>query len=196
MTDAGKDLSRTLFVEDPHLLNDLDAIYIVDLGGNVRKNPKISGTTHNVFGIQVGVCITFLIRRKKRTEKGQVFYTCTDDFWRKEDKYAFLDEKQNCTQIDWEELKPDRKHNWLTEGMQEIFETFLPMGSRTAKGGKLAEAETIFKSYSLGINTNRDAWAYNFDRNELIANMMKTIQAYNSEVDGWNNRLNRNANED
>jgi len=32
-----------------HLVNDFDLIYILDLGGNVRKNPKLSGTTHNVL---------------------------------------------------------------------------------------------------------------------------------------------------
>ena len=30
-------------------------IYVLDLGSDVRRNPKISGTTHNVFGIQTGV---------------------------------------------------------------------------------------------------------------------------------------------
>ena len=42
-----------------HLADDFDAIYILNLSGNVRKNPKLSGTTHNVFGIQVGVSINF-----------------------------------------------------------------------------------------------------------------------------------------
>ena len=36
-----------------NLAKDFDAIYVLDLGGNVRKNPKLSGTTHNVFGIQM-----------------------------------------------------------------------------------------------------------------------------------------------
>lgn len=35
------------------LEKDFDKMYVFDLGGNVRKNPKLSGTTHNVFGIQV-----------------------------------------------------------------------------------------------------------------------------------------------
>ena len=26
-------------------------LYVVDLGGDVRANPKLSGTKHNVFGI-------------------------------------------------------------------------------------------------------------------------------------------------
>ena len=42
----------------------------IDLGGNVRKNPKLSGTTHNVFGIQVGVSINFFVRRS-----GKAFQT-------------------------------------------------------------------------------------------------------------------------
>jgi len=45
-----------------HLEKDFDQIYVFDLGGNVRKNPKLSGTTHNVFGIQVGVSVNIFVR--------------------------------------------------------------------------------------------------------------------------------------
>ncbi len=48
-----------------HLAQEFDKIYILDLGGNVRKNPKLSGTTHNVFGIQVGVSINIFIKKKR-----------------------------------------------------------------------------------------------------------------------------------
>ena len=37
--------------------------YVVDLGGDVRANPKLSGTKHNVFGIQTGVAISFFIKQ-------------------------------------------------------------------------------------------------------------------------------------
>ncbi|PPJ64147.1 hypothetical protein CUN59_06150 [Cuspidothrix issatschenkoi CHARLIE-1] len=43
-----------------------DQIYVFDLGGNVRKNPKLSGTTHNVFGIQVGVSVNILVKYLSR----------------------------------------------------------------------------------------------------------------------------------
>jgi len=39
--------------------DEFSHIYIVDLGGNIRKNPKLSGTTHNIFGIQTGVAIVW-----------------------------------------------------------------------------------------------------------------------------------------
>ena len=31
----------------------------------MRANPKLSGTKHNVFGIQTGVAISFLVKRRK-----------------------------------------------------------------------------------------------------------------------------------
>jgi len=45
------------------LEKNFSELYILDLGGNVRKNPKLSGTTHNVFGIQVGVSIVILVKK-------------------------------------------------------------------------------------------------------------------------------------
>ncbi len=69
-----------------NLEEDFDEIYVLDLGGNVRKNPKLSGTTHNVFGIQVGVSVNIFVR--KRGEKGaaKIFYARTDEFWRRREK--------------------------------------------------------------------------------------------------------------
>lgn len=45
-----------------NLRQDFNKIYIIDLGGNVRENPELSGTTHNVFGIQVGVSVNSYIK--------------------------------------------------------------------------------------------------------------------------------------
>ncbi|MGE0085010.1 MAG: N-6 DNA methylase [Desulfococcaceae bacterium] len=41
---------------------EFDYVYIVDTRSDVRANPKIAGTTHNVFGIQTGVAIMFLVK--------------------------------------------------------------------------------------------------------------------------------------
>ena len=52
--------NNSFFVDQPpfdgmrrHFERDFTSIYHVNLHGNVRHNPKLSGTTHNVFGIQV-----------------------------------------------------------------------------------------------------------------------------------------------
>ena len=169
-----------------HLADDFDAIYILDLSGNVRKNPKLSGTTHNVFGIQVGVSINFFIKRRGNVDsQAEIFYTRVDEFWQKDDKYRYLDSKKHYQNIEWKPITPDQRNTWLTEGLHTEFETFIPMGTKEAKAGKGEEVDVIFKIYSLGVGTNRDAWAYNFNRNGLAQNMSLAIETYNAEVDRW-----------
>ena len=172
-----------------HLADDFDAIYILDLGGNVRKNPKLSGTTHNVFGIQVGVSINLFIKRRDNTNsQAEIFYARVDEFWRKEDKYRHLDSKEHYRNIEWKPITPDKRYTWFTEGLHPEFETFIPIGTKAAKATKGEAVDVIFKTYSLGIGTARDAWAYNFNRNALTQNMSRTIETYNAEVDRWKRR--------
>ena len=180
-----------------HLADDFDTIYILDLGGNVKQNPRLSGTTHNVFGIQVGVSINFFIKRcDSANAQAEIFYARLDECWRKEDKYRYLDSKQHYKNIEWQPVTPDQRYTWLTEGLHTEFETFIPMGTQEAKAEKGEVEAVIFQTYSTGVQTNRDAWAYNFSRNALAANMNRIIKTYNAEVDRWKRRENRDANVD
>ena len=177
-----------------HLAEDFDAVYILDLGGNVRKNPKLSGTTHNVFGIQVGVSINFFVKKTGNTNsETQIFYACVDEFWRKEEKYQYLDSKQHYQNIEWKEIIPDKRNTWLSEGLHPEFETFIPMGTKEAKVSKEEAEDVIFKTYGLGVSTNRDVWVYNFNRSTLSENMSRIIETYNAEVNRWMQRTNRDV---
>ena len=177
-----------------HLAQDFDTIYILDLGGNVRKNPKLSGTTHNVFGIQVGVSINLFIKRSEaRTDpkSAEIFYAHVDEFWRKEEKYNDLNSKGHYQNIDWQQITPDSRYTWLTEGLHAEFDTFLPMGSKEAKNANGVVADVIFKNYSLGVSTNRDVWVCNFNKNALTKNVQGMIGTYNTEVDRWKRQENK-----
>ena len=159
---------------------DFDRVYVLDLGGNVRKNPKLSGTTHNVFGIQVGVSINLFVR-KAGGEKDvccPIRYASVDPFWRKEQKYDFLSNAGSVDTINWLELKPDKRHTWLTKGLRDDFSDLLPLAQKEKTGLK-----SIFKGYSLGVSTNRDVIAYGFRSGELRATIRGFIGSYNSEVD-------------
>ena len=65
-------------------------LYVIDLGSDVRRNPKISGTTHNVFGIQTGVAIGFFVRQKARLGNFGIHYTRREDAELAVDKLAYL----------------------------------------------------------------------------------------------------------
>jgi predicted helicase len=121
----------------------------------------------------------------KPERKARIHYARVDEFWRKEEKYAYLDEKQHRGNIDWREIKPDAKHNWLTEGMHDEFEDFLALATKESKGAVSRDQLVMFKSYGRGVATTRDVWSYNFDESVLAANIGRTIEAYNDQVHKW-----------
>ena len=167
-----------------HLAQNFDAIYILDLSGNVRRNPKLSGTIHNVFGIQVGVSINFFVKKRdSTTTQAEIFYARTDEFWRKEDKYRFLDSKEHYANIEWQAITPDNQCTWLTQGLHAEFETFLPLGSKDVKLAADGRGKTIFGLHSLGVATNRDILAYSFDLKLLQERVHTFIEIYNTAVD-------------
>ena len=175
-----------------HLADDCNAIYILDLSGNARKGLKVSDA--NVFGIRVGVSINLFVKKKENSsESARIFYYRTDDLWNREQKFDFLNECQHTGGIEWESIQPDDRHTWLTEGLHAEFDDFIPMGTKEAKSTKGEAIGVFFKTYSNGVKTNRDAWAYNFNRNALTDNISGMIQIYNAEVARWEQRTDRNA---
>ena len=167
-----------------HLQRDFTQIYHLDLHGNVRKNPKLSGTKHNVFGIQVGVGITVAIRASHNPTRNLYYYRVAEN-WSKIEKLTFLREKTSIASIDWTELQPDNRNTWITEGIFHEFTEFFPMGKKEAKAAKYSEISTIFKNYSLGVSTNRDSIVYDFSHQSLVGRIKQFIVDYNAEVFRW-----------
>jgi len=170
------------------LVKDFDEIYILDLGGNVRKNPKLSGTTHNVFGIQVGVSINLFVRlpkakSRRARHKTRIYYHAVGRDWRKEEKYQFLETKADLSGVEWQKLAPDDRGNWITNDTDEEFEGFLPIGSKDAKAGM--SVPTLFRTYSLGVSTNRDNVVYDFDAKRLAKRIERFVDDYNAELLRW-----------
>ena len=62
----------------------------MDLGSDVRLNPKISGTSHNVFGIQTGVAIAFFVRENAKLGDCGIHYVRREDTELAKEKLAFL----------------------------------------------------------------------------------------------------------
>ena len=162
-----------------HLLRDFTDIYHVDLHGNVRKNPKLSGTTHNVFGIQVGVGISIAVRRDG-TNGHRLHYHRVPENWRKEAKLAWLLARQSIAGVEWETLPPGQ---WLATGAKD-FNEFIPLATKIGRSAEF-EPNTIFKTYSPGVSTARDEVAYSYDRSVLADQVHAFFDNYNAEVDRY-----------
>jgi len=167
-----------------HLLQDFTHIYHVDLHGNVRKNPKLSGSTHNVFGIQVGVGITIAIRSTAHVDKKLYYYRVPED-WRKEQKLSWLATSDKASGVPWRTLVPDNRNTWLVPGNVDDFASFLPVGTKTSKQGQSKDAEAVFKTYSVGVTTARDQQVYDFDCATLAKRVRQLSEDYNAEVDRY-----------
>ncbi len=171
-----------------HLAEDFTQIYHVDLHGNVRQNPKLSGTTHNVFGIQVGVGISVAVRKshaKGEARRFDLLYHRVPETWRKEQKLSWLATRGAVGGVDWVTLTPDDRHIWLVPENAEEFAGFVPIGSKDGKTADPLHAEVVFKHFSLGVATHRDSVVYDFHRAALAARVREFIENYNGEVDRY-----------
>ena len=161
-------------------------IYVLDLGSDVRRNPKISGTAHNVFGIQTGVAIGFFVREKVRLGTCGIHYARREDAELAKDKLAYLRDAA-LEGIEFETIAPDKRNAWLNQSNSD-FEKLLPLANRETKLAKTAADErAVFGLYSLGIATNRDEWVYDFDINALAAKAMYFSKVYREEMERFEN---------
>jgi predicted helicase len=169
-----------------HLTREFDQIFHLDLHGNVRKNPKLSGTTHNVFGIQFGVGITVAVRKAGTTSRGLKYHRVPED-WRKEQKLGWIANQRSVGHVDWKALQPDATHAWTGTSESSRFQQMIAVASRETKSGAgtLGEVDAIFATYSPGINSSRDDVVYGFDRDELAQRIETVCDRYSAEVDRW-----------
>ena len=155
-------------------------IYVLDLGSDVRRNPKISGTTHNVFGIQTGVAIGFFVREKARLGQCGIHHARREDAELAKDKLAYLREA-TISGIGFDSISPDKRNEWLNQSNSD-FETLLPLANRETKLSKRTEDEqAVFGLYSLGVITARDEWVYDFSNSDLHVKIREFILRYESK---------------
>ena len=77
----------------------------------------------------------------------------------------------------WRLITPDENNDWLDQ-VDRNFDKFMAIGSK-----KRQSQSAIFRNYSSGVKTNRDAWCVNYSRGSVSKNVEHSIDFYNSEVD-------------
>lgn len=153
-------------------------IWVFDLGGDVRDNPKLSGTKHNVFGIQTGVAMVFLVKKKGKSGGAVIRYARRPEMETAEDKLIAITSIGGLKGLEVQTIQPDRKNDWLNLSDND-WDSLVPLVSKDDKAGiGPARGSAIFRLFSRGVATQRDEWVYDIDRDTLVAKSQMLNSVY------------------
>ncbi len=167
-----------------HLVSDFQLLHHLDLHGDRRRGLQLTGTTHNVFGIPIGVGITIAVR-KKAHDDNRLFLHNVPEAWRKQQKLGWLAERHSIADVVWRPVEANSRSLWMVQENVEEFESSLPMGQKVWKSQEAGRANVLFNRYCPGVVTSRDAWMYGEQEANLIPRVEALIETYNMEVDRW-----------
>ena len=156
--------------------DEFSEIYIIDLGGDIRAGDK----TGNVFNVQVGIAISFMIKQtSSKRLPCKIYYNQIFGLNTADAKLEYI-AKSNFSDICFEHITPDNDNNWVNLSFND-FESLLVLADKNTKSTKIeAEEKAVYKLFSLGISTNRDEWVIDVDLNNLKSKMILFTDFYNN----------------
>ena len=169
------------------LQEEFSQIFIYDLKGNARTSgERRRREGGNVFeaGSRTGVAITVLVKDPSYSGTAEIFYAEAEDYATRQEKlnqisaYGSIEGISGADTI--RSITPNQHGDWISS-RDERFATFQEIGNKTLKGKESTPA--VFRQYSNGLKTNRDAWCYNFSREAVASNMRRMIDNYNAAVE-------------
>ena len=168
------------------LQEEFSQIFIYDLKGNQRTSGERSRREGGkIFGSgsRTGVAITVLVKDPEYVGSAEIFYAEAEDYTTRQEKLNQIQAYASIAGINkadaFRHIKPNKHGDWISV-RDERFATFQEIGNKALKGKDSTPA--IFRQYSNGLKTNRDAWCYNFSREAAASNMRRMIENYNQEV--------------
>lgn len=169
------------------LAREFSAIYVFNLRGNQRTSGELSRKEGGkIFGSgsRTPIAITILVKKPKASdEAARIYYHDIGDYLSREEKLNIIRNMGDISNplMQWVSITPNEHGDWLNK-RSEQFKLYTPLEpeKKFGKGNK-----SFFEGFSLGLGTNRDAWVYNSSLVELQANITKTIDFYNQQVESY-----------
>lgn len=166
------------------LKNEYTSIYVLNLRGNQRTSGELSRKEGGkIFGSgsRTPITITFLVKNPAKQGKATIHYHDIGDYLTREQKLKMVHDFHSIDNVEWKELQPNEKNDWINQ-RDGVFDNLLLLGDKANKYTK----ETFFVPYySNGAKTNRDVWVSNFSKFNVINNVKRTIDFFNSESERY-----------
>ncbi|MDD9973294.1 MAG: DEAD/DEAH box helicase family protein [Candidatus Poribacteria bacterium] len=162
------------------LAEEFSSIHVLHLRGNARTSgERRRAEGGNVFGggSRAPVAITILVKNPNATHDGcEIHYHDIGDCLTCDRKLEVLREAVSIKGFDdWQAITPNSHHDWI-DHRSDAYTEFYPIGSQDARAGRTDNV--IFKLFSTGYLTGRDAYIYNFSSDACAQNAEKMTRNY------------------
>ncbi len=177
------------------LAEEFSTIYCYNLRGNQRTAGELSlKEGGKIFGAgsRSTVAILLLVKTADPNHGCRIFYRDIGDRLTREQKLDIL-AKGDLDSVEWQVITPNVEGDWVNQ-RHSAFDAFTLLGEKNVKG--TTRPLTVFRLYSRGLATGRDAWVYNYSADAMRQNVRRMINFYNSEVDAFHAWRRTNANAD
>ena len=160
------------------LAEEFSAVYVYHLKGNQRTSGERSRQEGGkVFGegSRAPVAIVFLIKNPASAEHGKIYFHAVDDYLTREEKLACLRKDRSMAYTQTNVIVPDAHGDWLNQ-RDDSFSRFIEIGD------KKNPRNALFKLYSSGLKTARDAWVYGSSIDRIKENVDRMFATYNQQA--------------
>ena len=160
------------------LTEEFSAIYVYHLKGNQRTSGERSRQEGGkVFGegSRAPVAIVFLVKNPASAERGKIYFHAVDDYLTRDEKLACLRKDRSMAYTQTNVIVPDAHGDWLNQ-RDDSFSRFIEIGD------KKNPRNALFKLYSSGLKTARDAWVYGSSIDRIKENVDRMFATYNQEA--------------
>lgn len=157
------------------MAEDFTDLYIYNLRGNSRNaGDQAKREGGNVFDIRVGVSIAVGVKDESK-QTFALHYAELSDYSSKDEKLSAITSALIDNLI-WKTIEPDKEGDWLNQRSEE-FETWPVIGEKKGKSTK------FFTTFSAGLKTGRDAWAYSQTEKQLTEQLGLLTDTYTKAIE-------------
>ncbi|GGX36454.1 DEAD/DEAH box helicase [Undibacterium squillarum] len=175
------------------LADEFSSIYVFHLRGNQRTSGELSRREGGkIFGSgsRAPIAITLLVKNPDAKQHGQIYWHDIGDYLSREEKLAKITALHSVASITaangWININPDEHGDWVRQ-RDDSFSKLVAIGDK--KNSELK----LFENFTQGVTTARDAWCYNYSKDNVAYNINKMIDFYNDEVNKFN-KIHQNSN--
>jgi predicted helicase len=124
--------------------------------------------------------------------KAKIYYRDIGDYLSREEKLEIIRKVGAVDNVDmqWQTLSPNEHSDWINH-RNDKFSEFISLAPEKKFDAK---TKAIFTTYSLGVNTSRDAWVYSFSLKNLKTQIATLINYFNLQLEDYKTAVLKNPN--